>query len=66
MTENIKPLNIKNKILPQFNKTLQTNKQKQCNFQGSSKTLNRSYSVEHINIETKNLIANFNLADLIK
>ena len=42
-----------------------TNK-KWCNFQGSMKTLDRSSSVESMDIETDNIIANINLADIYK
>ena len=43
-----------------------TNKQKQHNAQGSTKSLNISKSVESMDIETDNIIQNLNLADISK
>ena len=45
------------------NKTVQINKQKQCNFLGSTKTQNRSNSVESMDIESDSIITNLNLVD---
>ena len=67
MTENIKPLiiliqkilNIKNKISLKIIQQEHTNKQ--YNPWGSTKTLNRPYSVESMNIKTDNIITNLNL-----
>ena len=37
---------------------------KWCNAQGSTKSLNKSYSAESIDIETDNTTVNLNLADI--
>ena len=44
--------------------TIVLSKQKQCNSQESTKTLNRSYRVESMDIETDNIIENLNLVDI--
>ena len=47
-----------------INKQNHTNKQKWCNAEGPTKSLNRSSSIESMDIETDNIIANLNLADI--
>ena len=72
ITENIKPLilpvwrplKIKKKSGEKIIKQDHTNKQKQCNFQESTKTLNKSCSVGSMDIETDNIIANLSLTVL--
>ena len=52
------------KSLKPINKQDHTNKSN-ANSHRSTKTLNRSYSVESLDIETDNIIENLNLADPI-
>ena len=46
-----------------LNKTIQT-KKKLCNLQGLTRSLNRSYRVESMNIKTARIFTNLNLADV--
>ena len=38
---------------------------KQCNAQGSTKSLQRSYSIESMDSDTDRIVANFKLVDII-
>ena len=71
MTENIKlphlnpeTLQNKNKIDKKMITQDHTNKQKQCNSQESSDILNKSCSIEIMDIENNNIIANLQLAGI--
>ena len=55
------------KNLPKgINKQDHTNKRKQCNAQGSAKSLNRFYNVESMGIKTNSITANHNVEDIQK
>ena len=47
-----------------INKQCHTNKTKQCNTQESTKSFNKSYSEENMDIETDNIIWNLNQIDI--